>query len=110
MSIAFVPRTEPRLTTRPAPTVGWPATVSTNQDVEPSPSIAFAGTPTALARRYGSYTDAALAPRSMATGAAGCGVVVCPPVLVCEPPLDVEVVGGVGAGVGVDVEVAGGVA
>ena len=44
----------------------------------------------------------------MATGAAGFGVVVSPPVLVCEPPpLDVEVVGGVGAGAGV--EAAGGV-
>src|SRR3954452_18915229 len=109
MSTDLTPRASPRLTPKPTPTVGWPGAVSTNQDVEPSPSIAFAGTPTAGARRYGSETDAALAPRSIATGADGAGVDE-EPVEVCDPPPPLEGAGGVaGVGVGVGLGVAGGV-
>src|SRR5919108_5854870 len=97
MSTARIPRDAPRLSTKPRPICGAPGGVSAYHDVEPSSSSALPGTPVAVARRYGSYTDAARASRSIAVGAAGAGVVPWPePGVVCEPP---PLAGGVGVGV-----------
>src|SRR4051794_31210911 len=87
MSTDLMPRFSPRLSTYPTATVA-PGAGSTYQDVPPSPSSALPGTPTAVARRYGSYTEAALACRSIATGAAGFGVVGVGVEFVCPPPLE----------------------